>query len=105
MAEASNFEIYQAGKLTVLGFGGRQVLDHLSVSDCRTEITALIEQHKCETLAFDLGGVKLLPSGMLGLLASVRQLGVRVHVYNPSRDIREVLEITRLDTVIQVHEL
>lgn len=98
-------EVYEAGRLTVLGFGGRDVLEHINLSECRDEIAALIEEHQCESLAFDLTGVRLMPSGLLGLLASLRQLGVEVHLYNPSEDVREVLEITRLERVMQVHEL
>ncbi|MCA9116226.1 MAG: anti-sigma factor antagonist [Planctomycetaceae bacterium] len=98
-------EVYEAGRLTVLGFGGRTVLEHINLSDCREEIAALIKENNCETLAFDLTGIRLLPSGLLGLLASLRQLGVEVHVYNPSEDVREVLEITRLERVMHVHEL
>jgi len=105
MAEDRILEVYKAGKLTVVGFGGEQNLDYVGVPECRDEITQLVEQHKCTVLAFDLTGVKLLPSGMLGLLASLRDLGVEVNVYNPSDDIREVLEITKLDQLIQVHRV
>jgi anti-anti-sigma regulatory factor len=54
-------------------------------------------------MAFDLTRVRLVPSGLLGLLASIRKQGVEVHLYNPSDDIREVLEITKLDEVLQMH--
>ena len=99
-------EVYKAGKLTVVGFGGEAILDRISVADYRDEIESLISEHGCEVLAFDLTGVKLMPSGMLGLLASLhKQLGVEVHLYNPNREIREVLEIMKLDRVLHVHEL
>lgn len=101
--QPGTLQVYQAGKLTVVGFGGRDVLDHLNLVDCRDEITALIKEHQCEILAFDLTGVRLMPSGLLGLLASLRQLGVEVHLYNPSPDVREVLEITKLDQVLELH--
>jgi anti-anti-sigma factor len=65
----------------------------------------LLELHDCKVLAFDLTGVKYVPSGMLGLLASLRRQGIEVHLYNPSSDVREVLEVTRLDQLFQVHEL
>ena len=103
--EQGTLEVYEAGQLTVIGFGGRDVLDDVNVAECRDEIAALIKEHACKVLAFDLTGVKLLPSGLLGLLASLRQLGVDVHIYNPSEDVREVLEITRLDQMMQVHEI
>ena len=104
--EPSILEVYKAGKLTVIGFGGEAILDRISVSDYRDEIETLISRHHCEVLAFDLTGVKLVPSGMLGLLASLhKQLGVEVHLYNPNRDIRDVLEIMKLDRVLHIHDL
>ncbi|MGE3317285.1 MAG: STAS domain-containing protein [Planctomycetaceae bacterium] len=100
-----SLEIYKAGKLTVVGFGGQELLDRINLQKCRDEIAELIKEHHCESLAFDFTGIKLVPSGMLGLLASLRKAGVEVHVYNPSRDIRDVIEIMKLDRVMHIHEL
>ena len=97
--------VYQAGKLTVVSFVSADHLDQVVVSDCREEIAELIRKHNCEVLGFDLTGVKLVPSGMLGMLASLGRLGVQVYVFNPSEEIREVLEITRLDTVLQIQKV
>lgn len=97
------FEIYQTGELTVVGFGGREILDQIDLSQCRAEIVSLVEKSRCKTLAFDLSGVKLIPSGMLGLLASLRRTNVEVHLYNPSADVAEVLQVTRLNEIMPVH--
>lgn len=105
MQAITELEVYQAGVLTVIGFGGREILDHLSLADCRDEIAELIREYDCKTLAFDLTGVRLIPSGLLGILASTQRQGVEVHLFNPSDDIREVLEITRLDKFFHVHEI
>jgi anti-sigma B factor antagonist len=106
MSTSSPMQVYEAGKLTVFGFGGEPVLDHIDLSQCRDGIAAICREHGAEHVAFDLTGVKLMPSGLLGLLASLKQqLGVNVMLYNPSDDIREVLEITRLDRLMEVHEL
>ena len=98
-------EVYEAGKLTVVGFGGRDILEQINIAECREQIAGLVERCQCETLAFDLSGVRLIPSGMLGLLASLRDLGVEIQVFNPSDDVREVLEITKLDAIISVQEV
>lgn len=98
-------EVYQTGPTTVVGFGGRDVLMDVNVAACRNELVELIQREKCSVVAFDLTGVKLLPSGLLGLLASLRHHGVQVHLYNPSPDVREVLEITGLDRVMEVREV
>jgi anti-anti-sigma factor len=97
-------DVYAAGRLTVVGFGGYDVLDHVNVDDLRAEIEILLSGGKCEALAFDLTGVTFVPSGLLGLLASLKDHNIQVLVFNPSEDIREVLEITRLDQIMQVHD-
>src|SRR5262245_18788246 len=97
------FQVYQTGELTVVGFGGREILDQIDPSLFRAVIVALVHKHHCKTLAFDLAGVKLIPSGMLGLLASLRRMNVEVHLYNPSADIAEVLQVTRLNEVLPIH--
>lgn len=96
-------QVYQSGELTVVGFGGREILDQIDLTRCRAEIVALVEKNKCKTLAFDLAGVSLIPSGMLGLLASLRRMNIEVHLYNPSADIADVLQVTRLNEVMPIH--
>ncbi len=100
--DSTVLQVYEVGPLTVLGFGGREILDQVDLVAIRAQIVELVKQYETKTLAFDLTGVKLIPSGMLGLLASLRSLGVEVELFNPSDDIREVLEVTRLDKVIKV---
>lgn len=105
MQLANQLEVYDVGELTVVGFGGREVLDRLSLAECRNERMQLIRENRCQTLAFDLTGVRLIPSGMLGMLCAIRNEGVEVHLYNPSQDVREVLEITKLDSLLEMHEV
>ncbi|MAG94738.1 MAG: hypothetical protein CMJ48_13490 [Planctomycetaceae bacterium] len=103
--EQESLEVYESGRLTVLGFGGREILDHVSVSECRDTISGLIEKSDCEILAIDLSGVRLIPSGLLGLLTTLRQRGIEVHLYDPSADVIEVLDITKLNQVMTVHHI
>ena len=97
--------VYELGELTVVGFGGHEVLDQVHVADFRDEVTALVGEHDCKVLAIDLTGVALIPSGMLGMLASLRESGVEVHLYNASDDVREVLAVTHLDQWLPVHHV
>ena len=101
----TELEVYQAGELTVIGFGGREILDHLNVADCRVELAELIREYHCKALAFDLTGVRLISSDLLGLVTSIQCRGIEVHLFNPSDEIREILEITKLDKFLHVHEL
>jgi len=103
--ESPALEVYQVGQVTVLGFGGQKILEQLNIADCRSQITELVKNCDCQTLAFDLTGIQLIPSGMLGLLVSLRDLGVEVQVFNPSEDVLEVLQVTELDRLISVRQV
>jgi anti-sigma B factor antagonist len=97
--------VYETGPLTVVGFGGMEIPDQIDLAEYREELRDLVKLHDCRVLAFDLTGIRYIPSGMLGLLASLRREGVEVHLYNPSVDVREVLEITRLDRLFKIQDL
>jgi len=105
MQTLTELEVYQAGEVTVIGFGGRTVLDQLNLAECYDEILDLIREYNCQSMAFDLTGVRSIPSGLLGLLMSAHRQTGDVHVYNPSKDIREALEVTNLDRVLNLHEI
>jgi anti-sigma B factor antagonist len=101
----AKLEVYRAGKLTVIGFGGGELIDDLNFSEFHDEIMQLISIWRCQTLAVDLTRVRLIPSGLLGVLMSVYHKNVDVLLFNASKDIREVLEITRLNKVLQTYEV
>ncbi|MFQ5734850.1 MAG: STAS domain-containing protein, partial [Planctomycetaceae bacterium] len=103
--EPAVLEVYQTGPLTVVGFGGRQLIHDISIAPVHDEILKLVQDNACQDLAFDLTGVRFIPSGLLGILASLRKRDVQVHVYNPSDDVRDVLETTGLNKLIQLHEV
>lgn len=98
-------KIYQTGELTVVGFGGEDVPDEVCIAGYRDQLFQLIDTYKCKVLAFDLTGVTLVPSGMLGVLTSLRQKVERVELYNPSEDVREVLSMTRLEKLFDIKEV
>ena len=98
-------QVYESGKLTVVGFGGQDVPEDYNVAEYREEIVELIRQHECTEFAFDLTGVRIISSGILGLIASVQNEGVKVAVINPSKDVREVFEVTQLDRFVELRDV
>lgn len=104
-AGPSVLKVYQTGEVTVVGFGGQEVPNDLCMAGYRTRLLDLISQHNCKLLAFDLTGVNLLPSGMLGVLASIRQQVAHIELYNCSPDVIEVLQITHFDRLIEIKEV
>lgn len=97
-------KVYTVGRRTVLGFGGQEIVSQLNVSVYRDHLISLIQEHEIQTVAFDLTGIVVIPSGLLGLLASLREHNVTVELYNPSDDVSEVLSVTRLDELLHIKQ-
>lgn len=98
-------QVYQTGPVTVVGFGGEDVPDEVCIAAYREQLVELIKQERCSTLAFDLTGVRLIPSGMLGVLVTLRKLVDRVELFNPSEDVRDVLRLTNLECLFEFKEV
>ncbi len=108
LTEDGLLKVYSVGSVTVLGFGGKDVPSEFNAAHYRASITDLLKFNKSSIVAFDLTGVRLVPSGMLGLLVSLTRipdLPLKVQLFNPSKDVREVLSITKLDRMIETHEV
>ncbi len=95
-------EVIERGPRTVIGFGGTDLPPEHALGRYLTEINELIESTGCCELSFDLAGVTTIPSGFLGVLASVLKKGVAVCVQHPSAEVREVLALTNFDRLIKV---
>ncbi len=101
-------KVYSVGPVTVLGFGGQDVPSEFNASHYRLAISELLKANHSSIVAFDVTGVRLVPSGMLGLFVSLTRipdLPLTVQVFNPSDDLREVLAITKLNRFIEIHEV
>ena len=99
------FQVYSAGEVTVVGFGGRDVPNDFWIGAYKDELASIVRESNCRELAFDLGGVTAIPSGMLGLLSSLRELDVTISLYNPSQDVREIVQLSNLDDLIEFREV
>ena len=100
--------VYSSGPVTVLGFGGSDVPSEFNAAHYRTAVSDLLRSQHSSVAAFDLTGVSLVPSGMLGLLVSLTRLSEnppKVQVFNACPAVREVLALTRLDTIVEVLEV
>lgn len=97
-------KVYQTGEFTVVGFGGKDVPDEVCVAIYRDQLAKLIEDYRCKVLGFDMTGVVLVPSGMLGILTSLRKKVDRLVIYNPSPDVREVLHLSRIEQMFDIKD-
>lgn len=108
LTEDGLLKVYSVGPVTVLGFGGQDLPSEFNIAHYRQAISELLKANSSSIVAFDVTGVRLVPSGMLGLLVSLTRipdLPLTVQLFNPSVDLREVLAITKLNKFIEIHEV
>ena len=84
------------GQRAIVGFNSKSVPDEVCIAAYRDQLLKFVEDFDCKVFAFELTGIKLLPSGMLGVLVSLKKRGIEIELLNPAPDIIDVLQITRL---------
>jgi len=86
------------GDIVILSCAGRIV---------RGEETALLcpaVRHSGRRLRLDLSKVELIDAAGIGALIALQAAGVYLTLMNPSKPAREILRVTRLDSVFEVEE-
>jgi anti-anti-sigma factor len=66
-------------------------------------LCAAVQQHVL-SLALDLAGVDAIDAAGIGVLVSLQAAGIYLKLVNPIRQVREVLRVTRLETVFEICE-
>jgi hypothetical protein len=102
-ADPNLLKITRDGDSLTIGFTCGDIPDEVCIAGYRDQVLHALDEHPdCGRLTFDVTQIKMLPSGMLGLLATVKKRGREVDILNPSKDIQEVLRVTRLNTLFKI---
>lgn len=98
-------QVYATDPVVVVGFGGVAIPDDHNLSAYRDELLDLLEKHQKTDLAFDLTGVVIVPSGIVGLLVSLVRRSINVSVFNASQEVREVFEVTQINQLVTLRDV
>lgn len=96
--------VQQTGPVTVVALNHEVLGPEVNIAACREEMAALIVEHNCTEFVIDLADIPFMPSGTLGLIASIRNLGVKVAVLHPTPQVRDVFEVTNLDRIVELRD-
>jgi hypothetical protein len=97
-AELNLLRVRRSGATLVIGFSCAEFPDEAMIATWREQVFDVLRRHPdCQWLVFDLQGVVVLPSGLLGLLVTIRKRGQAVDLMNASDEILEVLRVTKID--------
>jgi anti-anti-sigma factor len=91
----------------IVRFPANTTLSEANAEEFASELLALTQQRERPHLVVDLGGVDMMTSVILAkfiaLNGRVRASGGRLTLFNPTPIVQQVLKVTRLDTILEVH--
>lgn len=97
----------EAGRITIR-FAPGTTLSENNAEEFSREVSALAQQREKPHLLLDLGELTLITSvGLSKLIAlngRVRAAGGRLTLFNANPIVRQVFQVTRLDTVLEVRD-
>lgn len=105
MVADRTFEVLEEGTFSTIRF--RPDIEEASIraDEIYDDLARFAGQAECLKLAIDLTEMKYVPSSMLGVFARLHAQGIEVHLVGASPDIVEVLEVTRLNTILYVNDI
>ena len=66
-------------------------------------LCAAVQQHQSH-LVLDLAGVDAIDAAGIGLLVSLQAAGIYLKLVNSTKQVREVLRVTQLDSIFEICE-
>jgi anti-anti-sigma factor len=101
------FSISGEGNRTTVRFTPGIALTETNAEDIGRELSAALTDREQPHLLLDLGGVAMVSSialaKFIALNKQARAAGGRLTLFNLTPPVHQVLKLTRLDTVLEVH--
>jgi hypothetical protein len=84
------------GTRIYVGFQSREIPDESRIAAFRAQLQKFAADTKCKRLKFDLAGIKILPSRMLGFLVTFKNEGHEIELVNVCPMVQDILRLTKL---------
>ncbi|MFO0906483.1 MAG: STAS domain-containing protein [Pirellulales bacterium] len=107
MALYNRITLNESGAVTVVQFNDKKIIDPAIIDELGDELFALIERDQRKAIVLNFGNVEFLSSATINNLIKLdrkaRAAKGSVRFSNLRRDIREVINILRLDKLFAIH--
>jgi len=90
------------GSRVQVGFNSNTMPDETRVARYRKQLHDYLQKTNCKALTFDLAGLMILPSRMLGLLISLKTDGNDVELVNMSKNVQDIFRVTKISPMFTI---
>ncbi|MBI1899554.1 MAG: STAS domain-containing protein [Planctomycetia bacterium] len=106
MADHRRLQVDKQGKVSVVRFADRKILDEANIQQIGQELFQLVEGEGCKNLLLNFTDVEFLSSAALGKLITldkkIKSQGGNLKLTNIRPEIFEVFVITRLNRLFDI---
>jgi hypothetical protein len=85
-----------SGSRVLVGFNDKDIPDETRVARYRAQLLDFVQRSRCKALNFDLKGIKILPSRMLGFFVTLKNEGHDIELVNMEQGVQDIFRITKL---------
>jgi hypothetical protein len=85
------FQSFKVDGFTFVELGDIEIWDGADLALLREALFRLVVQEKRRKVGVDMRYVKYIPSGFFGMLFDWREMGVRVQLFSPQENVRQML--------------
>jgi hypothetical protein len=85
-------------------FNYKDMPDETRVFRYRSQLRDFVRRTNCKSLRFDLTGIKVLPSRMLGFFILLKNEGHDIELVNLAQGVQDIFRITRLGPLFRIRD-
>jgi anti-anti-sigma factor len=99
---ANSLVLTAHGARLLIEFRDKSVPDESQIVAYRQQLLNVARQTGCRELIFDLNGINLVPSRMLGLLVELKKEGYAIELANASPFVQDIFRVSKLDPFVTI---
>lgn len=93
------------GWRVMVGFHCKEMPDESRVSKYRAQLLDFVRQTNCKSLTFDMRGIKIVPSRMLGFFVSLKNEGHDIELVDMEQQVQDIFRVTKLASMFTIRPI
>jgi anti-anti-sigma regulatory factor len=103
--EPGHLNLVHSGSRVLVGFNYKEMPDESRVARYRVQLLDFVQRTSCKSLTFDMKGIKIVPSRMLGFFVSLKTEGHDVELVDMEQAVQDVFRITKLAQMFEIRPM